>query len=83
MIEADPLTMATLANDAAQVVLQAGPPSDLPAQVPDFVNQILDTVRTSGGEGGLGEVISDLTPGGSEAAPGADHSGDAAANVSN
>ncbi|MEF8772102.1 hypothetical protein [Halodesulfurarchaeum sp.] len=70
MIEADPLTIATIANDTAQIVLQAGPPTDLPAQVPDFVSSILETVRSSAGEGGLGEIISGLTPGGSEAAEG-------------
>lgn len=71
MIEADPLTIATIANDTAQMLLQAGPPADLPAQVPDFVSSILDTVRGSAGDGGLGEMISGLTPGGSEAAEGA------------
>ena len=72
MIEADPLTIATIANDAAHTIMQAGPPSDLPAQVPDFVSSILDAVRGSVGEGGLGETISGLTPGGSEAAGGAE-----------
>ncbi|MFW5922252.1 MAG: hypothetical protein ACOCRC_02980 [Halodesulfurarchaeum sp.] len=72
MIEADPLTIAQMASDTAQTIMQAGPPSDLPAQVPDFVSSILDTVRSSAGEGGLGEAISGLTPGGSEAADGAE-----------
>ena len=71
MIEADPLTVVTFANDAAQTVLQVGPPSDLPAQVPDFVGDLLDAIRNSAGEGGLGETISELVPGGSEAAGGA------------
>ncbi|AKH97561.1 hypothetical protein [Halanaeroarchaeum sulfurireducens] len=71
MIEADPLTMATIANDATRTVLQAGPPTDLPAQVPDFVSTILETVRNSAGDGGLGETISELTPGGTQAADGA------------
>ncbi|APE95401.1 hypothetical protein [Halodesulfurarchaeum formicicum] len=66
MIEADPLTILTVATDAGQTLLQAGPPSDLPAQVPDFVTELLDTVRNSTGEDGLGETISELTPGGSE-----------------
>ena len=73
MIEADPLTMVLFANDAAQTVLQAGPPSDLPAQVPDFVSDILDAIRNSSGEGGLGETISELTPGGNESAAGAEN----------
>jgi hypothetical protein len=72
MIEADPLTMVLFANDAAQTVLQAGPPSDLPAQVPDFVSNILDAVRDSAGGGSLGERISELTPGGSESVAGAE-----------
>lgn len=72
MIEADPLTMATIANDATQTVLQARPPTDLPAQVPDFVSNILETVSGSAGDGGLGEAISELTPGGTEAADGAE-----------
>ncbi|MFW5900428.1 MAG: hypothetical protein ACOCTH_01460 [Halodesulfurarchaeum sp.] len=71
MFEADPLTIVTLANDTARVVLQAGPPADLPAQVPDSVSIILETVRGSAGNGGLGEPISGLVPGGVEAADGA------------
>lgn len=71
MIEVDPLTMVPIANDATQLILQVGPPSDLPAQVPDFVSDILDLVRNSAGEGGLGDQISDLTPGGTETAGGA------------
>jgi hypothetical protein len=73
MFEADPVTMVQFATDAAQMAMQAGPPSDLPAQVPDFVLNILSEISSSaGGEsGGLGETISGLTPGGSEAADGA------------
>lgn len=70
MIEADPLSMILIANDATQTVLQAGPPSGLPSQVPDFVSNILDAVRNFTGEGGLGETIRGLTPGGSEIADG-------------
>lgn len=78
MIEADPLSMVLFANDATQTVLQAGPPSDLPSQVPDFVSSILDAVRNF--TGGLGETISEITPGGNETAGGLDNatSGDAA-----
>ena len=72
MIEADPLTIVTLANDTAQLVLQAGPPTDLPAQVPDFVSNILEAVRNATGDGSLGETISGLTPGGSETADAAE-----------
>lgn len=79
MIEADPLTMATFATDAAQTIAQAGPPSDLPAPVPDFVGDILETVRTAAGEGGLGERISELTPGGTEAEAGNSNGAGAAA----
>lgn len=71
MIEADLIQMAPLANDTTQVFLQAGPPSDLPAQVPDFVGDILDTIRSATGEGGIGDTISELTPGGNETADGA------------
>lgn len=68
MIEAAPLAIAQFAHDAAGMALQAGPPSDLPAAVPDFVGSILDEVGSSAGEAtdGLGETISGLTPGGSE-----------------
>lgn len=72
MIEADPLTIVTLANDTTQIVLQAGPPSDLPAQVPDFVSSILEAVRNTAGDGSLGETISELTPGGAETADAAE-----------
>ncbi|WP_254272235.1 hypothetical protein [Haloarcula marina] len=74
MFEADPVTMVTLTTDAAQTAMQAGPPADLPAQVPDFVGDILGEVgsRASEATDGLGETISGLTPGGGEAAEGAD-----------
>ncbi|WP_430505293.1 hypothetical protein [Haloparvum sp. PAK95] len=77
MFEADPLTMVTLAQDAANVVAQAGPPSGLPDPVPDFVSQILDTVGSSAGDAkdGLGEAIRSITPGGSDAAEGASNAG--------
>ncbi|WP_436931064.1 hypothetical protein [Halosimplex halobium] len=44
-----------------------GPPVDLPAQVPDFVSDIHETVGSAGGGAvdgaqSLGERISDLTP---------------------
>jgi hypothetical protein len=70
MFEADPLTTAQFATNAAQTVLQAGPPSELPAQVPEFVLDILSEISAFvGGEsGGIGETVSGLTPGGSEAA---------------
>ncbi|MFW5965271.1 MAG: hypothetical protein ACOCP3_00800 [Halodesulfurarchaeum sp.] len=68
MIDVDPITTVLIANDAAQTILQAGPPGDLPAEVPEFVSNILDAVSGSAGEGGLGETISNLTPGGSESA---------------
>lgn len=69
MFEADPLTMVQFANDATQTVMQAGPPTDLPGQVSDFVENILAEVRSmAGGESsGLGESISGMTPDGSEA----------------
>lgn len=70
MFETDPLTMVTVAQDAANMIAQAGPPSGLPAPVPDFVGDILETVGSSAGDAkdGLGEAISEITPGGSESA---------------
>lgn len=40
----------------------AGPPSDLPDQVPDFVGNILDSVNEflGGGVDDLGETVSDI-----------------------
>ncbi|MFW6321478.1 MAG: hypothetical protein ACOC0Z_06460 [Halohasta sp.] len=65
MFDSDPLTMVSLAHDAAQVTMQAGPPADLPGAVPDFVGRILGEISGSVGDasGGLGETISRLTPG--------------------
>ena len=70
MFEADPVTIASVANDAARMAMQAGPPADLPAGVPDFVTRVLGEIGASAADtaGGLGEAISSLTPGGSEAA---------------
>lgn len=70
MFEADPLTIAQFATDAARMALQAGPPADLPGAVPDFVGNILGEVRSVAGEGGasIGETISGMTPGGDAAA---------------
>lgn len=66
MFETDPLAVATLATDAVQVTLQAGPPTDLPGPVPEFVGDILGAVGSAMGDAaeGLGETISNLTPGG-------------------
>jgi len=77
MFEADPLAMATVAQDAANLVAQAGPPSGLPEPVPDFVGEILDTVGSSAGDAkdGLGETIREITPGSSDAAEGAGNAG--------
>jgi len=44
---------------------ERGPPTDLPAQVPDFVSQIHETIgqHPDGAlEGSLGDHVSDLTP---------------------
>ncbi len=71
MVEADLITIAPIANDAAHMIAQAGPPTGLPSQVPDFLTGLLDTIGNAAGEGGLGERISELTPGGSEMAEGA------------
>lgn len=80
MFEADPLTMVTFANDAADVVMQAGPPTDLPAQVPGFVENILGEVGSSAADAadGIGETISGMTPGGADVSDGA---GDAASGA--
>lgn len=44
----------------------AGPPEDLPEQVPDFVSDVHDAVRDflGGTIDSLGAAVSDLTPGG-------------------
>ncbi|MFB6156731.1 MAG: hypothetical protein ABEJ34_02685 [Haloferacaceae archaeon] len=41
----------------------AGPPADLPGPVPDFVTEILDTIRSflsGGGDGSPGPAVSDV-----------------------
>lgn len=61
----DPLTTgtnATLLQAHAELALQAGPPSDLPGPVPDFVGTILDTIgQFLNGvlDGALGPAVSD------------------------
>lgn len=56
------MSPADNANDAAQNAgndaASQGPPVDLPAQVPDFVSSILDTI--SAGATGLGETVSGI-----------------------
>jgi|AntRauTorcE11898_2_1112593.scaffolds.fasta_scaffold00081_19 hypothetical protein len=83
MFEADPLTTATLATDAAKVALQAGPPADAASQAPAFVQEILAKVGSTAGDaaGGIGEAISGMTPGGSDAAKGAGEAAGAAGNA--
>lgn len=76
MFEADPLATIQIANDATQLVLQAGPPAELPSQVPGFVSELLNEIGSAAG--GIGETISGMTPGGSEAAEGADRAAGAA-----
>ena len=81
MFEADPTAMALIANNAVDIVAQAGPPTDLPAQVPDFVSNVLGEIGQSAGDAmnGIGETISGLTPGGGEMPAGAgEAAGDAA-----
>lgn len=82
MIEADPLTIVTIARDTGQILVQAGPPIDLPAAVPDFVSSILDAIRNAVGGGGFGETISGLTPGGSPAANGGETASGVGAQLS-
>ncbi|MFC6864152.1 hypothetical protein ACFQGE_11875 [Halomicroarcula sp. GCM10025817] len=74
MLEADLPAMAQFAHDTARLAMQAGPPADLPAQVPDFVGNILGEIGSSAGEAkdGIGEAISGMTPGGAEATTGAE-----------
>ena len=52
----------------------AGPPSDLPSQVPDFVGGILDNVNEflSGGVYDLGETVSDIAGNGAGEGDGTD-----------
>lgn len=65
MFETDPTLLVTWSGSLADAIALAGPPSDLPAAVPDFVGDIHEAIRSfSGGDGGLGETIRDLTPGG-------------------
>lgn len=77
MIEIDPIAIAQLANDLGGAVLAGGPPTDLPAPVPEFVGDVLETIRSSldGGADRLGEAVSEVTPDGAESAP-ADAAGD-------
>lgn len=65
MFEVDPLTMVAFTNDTTQMLALAGPPTDMPAQVPGFVGDILAEIGSSAGDamGGIGETISGLTPG--------------------
>ncbi len=79
MIEADPLTMVTFANDATNLLVQASPPVDLPAQVPDFVSDLLSEIRSAGSMERLGETLKELTPGGGDAAGQSDGAASAAA----
>jgi hypothetical protein len=83
MFETDPLTTATLAIDAAEVALQSGPPADAASQPPAFVQEILAHVGSTAGDaaGGIGETISGMTPGGSDAAEGAGKAAGAAGNA--
>lgn len=67
MFETDPTLLMTWSSSLVDTVALAGPPSDLPAAAPDFVGDIHEAIRSfTGGDGGLGETIRDLTPGGSE-----------------
>ncbi|OYR77111.1 hypothetical protein DJ77_06555 [Halorubrum ezzemoulense] len=52
----------------------AGPPSDLPDQVPDFVGGILDSVNEflGGGVDDLGETVSDIAGNGAGEGDGTD-----------
>ena len=49
----------------------AGPPSSLPDQVPDFVSDLHETIGDflSGSVDNLGEAVRSITPGGSGDAP--------------
>jgi hypothetical protein len=57
--------VATVGIDFTNIAA-AGPPADLPGPVPDFVGDVLGTVRSflDGSIDNLGEAVSDLTPGG-------------------
>ncbi|WP_280536548.1 hypothetical protein [Halopenitus sp. POP-27] len=79
MFETDPSLLATWSIDLAETIALAGPPADLPGAVPDFVGEIHDAIRSfGGGEGGIGETISELTPGGEGGAGAGNGSADAA-----
>jgi hypothetical protein len=56
--------VTTVGIDLATLA-QAGPPTDLPAPVPDFVGDILGAVRSflDATVDSLGKTVSDLTPG--------------------
>jgi len=56
-----PMGMPVQATDEANG--SQGPPVDLPDAVPDFVSQIHEAVTDHSGGSGLGDLISDLTPG--------------------
>lgn len=51
-------------NRSADATAQQGPSVELPSQVPDFVSTVHETIRDA--EDGLGEMVSDLTPGDDE-----------------
>ena len=55
----------------------AGPPDDLPDPVPDFVSDVHGAISDflSGGIDALGDVVSDLTPGGDDTPDAADENG--------
>jgi len=57
--------VATVGIDLVNVAA-AGPPTDLPGPVPDFVGDVLGSVRSflEGSIDNLGKAVSDLTPGG-------------------
>jgi len=75
MFEIDPFTLITVAHEIAQTVALVGPPADLPAQVPEFVGDLLGAIGSMAGNvmEGIGETVRALTPGnssGAETAPG-------------
>jgi hypothetical protein len=58
-------TVATIGIDFTNVAA-AGPPSDLPSAVPEFVGDILGSIRSflDGSIENLGKTVRKLTPGG-------------------
>lgn len=52
-------------GNAPDSARQAGPPTDLPEQVPDFVGDVHDAIGSflDGNLENLGSAVSDLTPG--------------------